>query len=641
MKLVKIHSFLTGIYQDMNTAIILNQTSAFQANEWKGGGYHYPVFPSGYHRPVQNLLPIAGLKQLNLGKPDNKWASMNGVYSPQIPMVQIFSPSHMTITSMKPPMSIAQGQRVPPSNAPDISPRVTQINNKTAQGYQQSVIQNFGGYMIQNLAGKQSNTINVQPPANSSVNLTELSPYKDNPNLGIKTTQATQQELLQTRKRSSSWPTESGLSRKKAKDGLTKDDQVVEEYKNLEMDVARILVSDIPFPVLSVGDKGSGVERSFVRSGGGQEADKRTEMSAVANGGMMEAEKRGNDRWSEGMRGGGEVKMPEAHGNKSSLWSGGMSRFNKQMSPVVSGGGMEPKKQETISRSDRSSGGTPNTEATKSKVGSGVLMEPKKQGVSSSGGTPVVSGGVVPENGGNTSNAWSRGIADPINQADMSRMGGGEIPESNKEANVSPMWSGRVRESEKQMNRLNAWSGVVQEPNKQTNRSVHSGVVEPEKNPSNSGTESDASFHLENEKENYSKNLASPNKVIFTCEQCMVTFDSTQDLIAHTASHTSSNFTFKCNVCTQVFRSTNGLQKHIEFHEDHRNTFQCNFCFTLFTDRESLEEHIIGSHMSKRPHKCSYCPKAFRDPGSLQKHVRIHTGERPYGCTGKNDWFSI
>ena len=671
----------------MNTAVILNQ---FQANEWKGGR-HYPIFPSSYHHlPVQNLLPIVGLKKLSLGETENKWANLNGVYSPQIPMVPIFSPPHVTITSVKPPMPMpvaeqsqrttqmsmvstanipqfiptanqitkstaGQGQLMPPSNVPDFRPRDTQISAKTTEGYHQTVLQNFGGYMIQNLAGKPNNTINPKPPSNSSVNLIELSPYKGNStnNSEIKTTQATQRELLPTRKRSSSWPSGSGLSKKKPKDGLTKDDQIIEEYKNLEMDVARILISDIPFPVVSVGEKGSRFEKSLVRGGGGPEAGGQADMSALLNGGMKETEiqRNGSNPWSgvlqEPYKQGswsalesGRMKLPDAHVNRLSLWSGGISEFNKQMqmSPVVSGGDTEPEKQETISRMNGWSGVDPNNEATKFTMGSVVVIG---EGNQLNGGTSeateqtqistLVSGGVMqPGKGANRSNVWSEGMAESANGT----------TESNKQAKVSPLWSEGVTESEKQMNTLNAWGGVMQEPNEKPNKPVHSGVgLETENHSSDAHTDSDTSLHFENE--NYSKNLVNPNKVVFTCQLCMVTFESTQDLISHTASHTSSNFTFKCNVCTQVFRSTSGLQKHIEFHADHRNNFQCSFCFKPFPDRDSLEEHIIGSHMSKRPHKCSYCPKAFRDPGSLQKHVRIHTGERPYQCTGKDYQFSI
>ena len=69
---------LTGVYQDMNTAVILNQSTVLRTNEWQGG-QHYPIFSPGYHRPVQNLLPIADLKQLSLGNTDNTWANLKGV----------------------------------------------------------------------------------------------------------------------------------------------------------------------------------------------------------------------------------------------------------------------------------------------------------------------------------------------------------------------------------------------------------------------------------------------------------------------------------------------------------------------------------------------------------------------------------
>ena len=34
------------------------------------------------------------------------------------------------------------------------------------------------------------------------------------------------------------------------------------------------------------------------------------------------------------------------------------------------------------------------------------------------------------------------------------------------------------------------------------------------------------------------------------------------------------------------------------------------------------------------PEKCIFCEKAFVKPSQLERHMRIHTGERPYKCTG-------
>ena len=658
--------------KDMNTAVILNQSGVFQGNEWKGRR-HYPVFPSGYQLPVQSLLPLASLKQLSIGKTNSKWTNLNGVYSPQMPMVPIFN---LTPASVKPPGSspvtepsqrrtrISHASTSVPKFSTVIKTAATQRSQDTTQHIASSNIQlnttanqinqttsiltghvpesssantghNFDGYMIENLVRKPSNSTNVKTQSNSSVELTVLSPYKAAPNSN-KTMQVKQREILQTRKRSSSWPIGSGLSKKKSKDGLTKDDQIVEEYKNLEMDVARILVSDIPFPVVSTSDK------SLAKSEGGQ-----ADVFVPVHWQITKTKKRdeGVIQWNAVTRGthtqegrstlgnGGVVGL-KAQVSKSNLPGGGMFNEQIQISSAGSRADKEQGKQSQETRLNDCSSVETRNEMNKVIVGSGSTIGPKKQRDSShqrSGQTGVIQSTEKDANGSNLLSARIVGSGRP---ADMSPVGSDR--ESKKKE--SPLWSGQGAESEKQMNALDACIAVVQEPNKQGNNSASTGQgLESEKTSIYLYADSDTSLHLENEKENYSKNLTGLNKVVFTCQQCVVSFDSTQDLLSHTASHANTNFTLKCNVCTQVFRSTNGLQKHIEFHVDHRNNFQCSFCFKPFPDRDSLEEHIIGSHMSKRPHKCSYCPKAFRDPGSLQKHVRIHTGERPYKCKGE-DW---
>lgn len=660
--------------KDMNTAVILNHSGVFQSNEWKGGR-HYPVFSSGYQLPVQNLLPLASLKQLSIGKTNSKWANLNGVYSPQMPMVPIFNLPCVTSASIKPPGSspVIEPSRISQAtNVPKFSTVVkatgVQKDQQTIQDIASSNIQfnttanqinqtmcmptghvtesssdvtrinagkRFGGYMIENLVRKPSNSINVETQSNSSVKLAELSPYKAAPNSN-KAMQAKQREILQTRKRSSSWPSGSGLSKKKSKDGITEDDQIVEEYKNLEMDVARILVSDIPFPVVSTSDKGS------TRSDNGQ-----ADVSAPAHWKMKETKKRdegviqwntvSREAYTHGSRstlGNGGVVVLKAQVSKSNISSGGMINKQIQMSSVGSGADKEQGKQSQEIRPNGCSGVETRNEMSKPTMGGGSAVEPKEQRGSAdqwSGQTGVIQSAGKEANGSGLLSGRIVGTGRP---ADVS-LPGGDI-ESKKQDTEFSLWRGEGAESKEQMNTLDACIAVVQEPNIHGNKSASTGQgLDSEKTPIDVHTDSDTSLHFENEKENYSKNLTGLNKVVFTCQQCVVSFESTQDLISHTASHANTNFTLKCNVCTQVFRSTNGLQKHIEFHADHRNHFQCSFCFKPFPDRDSLEEHIIGSHMSKRPHKCSYCPKAFRDPGSLQKHVRIHTGERPYKCKGE------
>ena len=637
----------------MNTAVILNQSGVFQAKEWRSGR-HFPVFSSGYQLPVNTLIPIAGLKQLSLGKIGNNWTNVQGIYSSGIPVAPLLRPntpysrriiassknpaisnstikqSHQTVQVNQPTLNVPQlltttlshaeaihkvstainqrqEQCITSNSKDEYKAKAGQVNTKTLESYS-------GNYMIQNLVAKPCEDISYELPLNSSANLTELSPYKETPTIQS----AKEQNLLQTRKRSSSWPPGSGLSKKKPKDGLNKDDQIIEDYRNLEMDVARILISDIPFPVVSQGGKASEVEKPFVRSSG-DFSYRSVEMSGVINGVTLETKKAENEStpWNTTVK---ETpiqerrsvveneleKIPEVREKRLDLWS----------EHIVSGGEVGEKKRERTSK--------------KSTMGSGELIESQEKRKSLNqwhGRIPEtikqtkvtsVSEGVMGQN-----KETNRSTNDSVETSPVRIDGTQEVREQGK---MPPFFgSGPVMNSQKQVN-------TIQKANKQ--ESASGNAVDHGKQPINENI--DTLLHSENEKENDSKNLADPNKVVFTCEQCVVTFESTHDLIAHKTSHTSSNFTFKCNVCTQVFRSTSGLQKHIEFHADHHQHFQCSFCFKPFSDRDSLEEHIIGSHMSKRPHKCSYCPKAFRDPGSLQKHIRIHTGERPYKCTGKD-----
>lgn len=536
----------------MNTALILNQSSfhgVHQNNEWKVGR-HYPMYPSGYHLPAQNLLPIAGLKQLSIGKTtQNKWANARSAYSPQIPIVpQVLSNPYVALASAKPHISATSSvaEHIQRANQDLASTNVSQfsttaIQTTGSQGYHQSVIENCSnfGYLIENLTRQERSTVNLKSPASSPA-VKQLSFQDSHTNFSEINGMQEQQDFSQARKRSSSWPSGSVRSKKKLKNGQTQDDQIIEEYKNLEMDVANILISDIPFPVIS--RSLSDANKSTVLRRGGLESF--VKVSPLGRGVVTE---------------------PDTQVNRSNAWGTGIEKHNVQEHKFSEG-----------------SGGTQklNEQANRSPLGSGSISEPN-----------------VGENMSTVMSGTMPGISKQVNMPLVENV---VMPESNNRANTP---QGR------------------------------SMGMEPERKSSDGDT--NASLQFENEKENYTKNLVNSNKVVFTCQQCVVSFETTEDLVSHTASHTNNNFTFKCNVCTQVFRSTNGLQKHVEFHEDHRNNLLCSFCFKPFRDRDSLEEHIIASHMSKRPHKCSYCPKAFRDPGSLQKHIRIHTGERPYKCTGK------
>ncbi|XP_028396267.1 zinc finger protein 773-like [Dendronephthya gigantea] len=594
----------------MNTAIILNQSRVFQSNEWKDAGRYPAVFPSGYHLPIQNLLPITSLKQLTLGKPDNSWPFQNEVYSPQIPVLPVFSPFGVALASSKPrhttssilPNRRNPHQRLVSSNAQGLGASVTKTTTKIAEVQDRQV---------------------TRVPASS--NASEVIPIQ-------RISKRRFPHTIPSRKRSSSWPSGSGITEKKPKDGLAKDDQIIEEYENMEMDVARILISDIPFPVVSVSvsERPPRVQQTVVSNIGRLETNTINHSESPGARAATEAWKEVNNQCERILEPSKETMSDgtlidtrvKRKGNGSNPPDGGTSEPIKQVNSSPLRNGLLQEIGNDLDQLNAQNMGVQEfREVAWSGVGTGGVEEPKpKEQVTKSPLGNVASTETAKELG--IPKLWSGGMPGTDWQGNSSPLGRGVMVKkivanewgANGIAKSSVLVTAKTKEPSGNTSPLE--SGGKLEAGTQDSKAVTSGGALE----SNSHTVTESSIHFK------------PNKVVFTCQQCIVTFESTSDLIAHTASHTSSNFTFKCDVCTQVFRSTNGLQKHIEFHADHRNNFQCSFCFKPFPDRDNLEEHVITSHMSKRPHKCSHCLKAFRDPGSLQKHIRIHTGERPYKC---------